>query len=269
MTFGELYEMLKVDNAVNMDARTVLSCIPFVRPTAVSGRHTDSEFLAALRRSMSAEEGALHPLRDVLSWFTDSKSRHELRTKLIPLRQVSGWRRTATEISHEGGKHFSIIGVRVGADNREVTGWTQPLLAPRSHGLVALLAKRFGGVLHLLMHARIEAGYLDVVELAPTVQCLVENYRDLPVRSRPPFLDYVCGVKPNRIRFDAMQSEEGGRFYHAESRNLIVEVEDDFPVSAPADYRWLTVAQITQLLQHSHYLNVQARSLVACLHSLW
>lgn len=33
-------------------------------------------------------------------------------------------------------------------------------------------------------------------------------------------------------------------------------------------YRWVTMAQLSELLCHSHYLNVEARSLVACLHAL-
>ncbi|NED05567.1 NDP-hexose 2,3-dehydratase, partial [Streptomyces sp. SID6648] len=34
------------------------------------------------------------------------------------------------------------------------------------------------------------------------------------------------------------------------------------------DFRWMTVRQLVDLLRHSHYVNIQARSLVACLHSL-
>lgn len=30
----------------------------------------------------------------------------------------------------------------------------------------------------------------------------------------------------------------------------------------------MTVQQLTGLLRHSHYVNIQARSLIACLHSL-
>jgi oxidase EvaA len=36
----------------------------------------------------------------------------------------------------------------------------------------------------------------------------------------------------------------------------------------PPDYRWLTLHQLAGLLQHSHYVNVQARTLVACLQGL-
>jgi oxidase EvaA len=252
-----------------MDARTVLSCIPFARPTTPPPPGPHRGLSAALRRSMSPGEGAMHSMGAVLSWFTACAARYELRTERIPLAQVDGWHRSPTAISHVDGRYFTIIGVRVEAESREVASWTQPLLAPCGVGISAFLVRSLGGVLHVLVHARTEAGNMHGVELAPTVECIPDNYRGLPADHRPRYLDYVDGVPADRVRFDTLLAEEGGRFYHAEGRYMIIEVEDDFPVSVPEDYRWLTVDQITQLLRHSHYFNVQARSLVACLHSLW
>ncbi|MCI3275042.1 NDP-hexose 2,3-dehydratase family protein [Streptomyces cylindrosporus] len=269
MTVAELRELLHRDNTVNMDARTVLSCIPFARPTSAPRPGPGQEFRTALRRSMTAAEGALHPLPEVLSWFTERTARHELRTERIPLARVEGWHRDAWEVRHEQGRHFTVFGARVSAASREVSGWTQPLLAPCGTGIAALLVKNLGGVLHALVHARPEAGHVRGVELAPTVQCTPDNYRSLPAASRPRFLDVVLDAPAGRVRFDAIQSEEGGRFHHAECRYTIIEAGDDFPVAVPEDYRWLTLHQLASLLQHSHYLNVQARSLVACLHCLW
>jgi dTDP-4-dehydro-6-deoxy-alpha-D-glucopyranose 2,3-dehydratase len=269
MTIGEIQQLLRVDNVMNMDARTVLSCIPFARPTAAPPSGPDAAFNAALRRSMSSGGSALHPMGAVLSWFTGCTSRYGVRADRIPLAQVRGWHRTRTAISHVDGRNFTIIGTRVEAANREVVHWTQPLLSPCGPGVSAFLVRSLGGVLHVLVHARPEAGHLHGVELAPTVQCIPDNYRGLPPEHRPRYLDYVEQAPAGRVRFDTVLSEEGGRFYHAEVRYMIVEVEDDFPVVEPEGYRWLTVDQITQLLRHSHYLNVQARSLVACLHSLW
>lgn len=115
------------------------------------------------------------------------------------------------------------------------------------------------------MHTRVEPGYHDVVELAPTVQCTPDTRDQLGTHTRPEFLEHVLTAAPSRIRFDTVHSEEGGRFMHARTRYMIVETDQD--VSHP-DYRWLTVPQLTALLQHSHYLNVQARSVTACLYSL-
>ncbi|BCL32511.1 NDP-hexose 2,3-dehydratase family protein [Streptomyces aurantiacus] len=269
MTIGEIQELLRLDNMVNMDARTVLACMPFARPTGAASPGPHREFQAGLRRSMAPDEGSLHTMLSVLSWFTDATARHEVRAERIPLDRVEDWHRTADTISHTDERHFSIIGARVTAGSREVLNWTQPLLAPHGLGLAVLLVKNIGGVLHALLHARPEGGHPHGVELAPTVQCTPDNYRGLPDGHRPAFLDYVTGAPRERVRFDAVQSEEGGRFHHAECRYAVIEVEDGFPVEEPPGHRWLTVDQVTRLLRHGRYLNVQARSLVACLHGLW
>ena len=101
------------------------------------------------------------------------------------------------------------------------------------------------------------------------MQCAPTSYDGLPPQARPRYLDYVLAVPRERVRYRAVHSEEGGRFHHALSDYMIVEVEDDFPLAVPDDYRWLTVSQLTRLLRHSRYLNIQARSLLACLHSCW
>jgi oxidase EvaA len=259
----QVLDLLHVNNLVNMDARTVLSCMPFAPPWADSGsRHAPVPFRRALARSLHAS----HDLGEILSWFTEVKARHEVSAQLIPANRVVGWKRTGHEIAREDGKHFRVIAVNVEASNREVTSWRQPLLAPVAQGIIAFLAKPIEGTTHLLVHARVEPGFIDTVELGPTLQLIRKNYADLP---QPPYLDYVLRADPARIRFDALLSEEGGRFFDAQNRYLVIEVEDDFPARCPQDYRWVTLGQLGDLLRHGHYLNVQARSLVACLHSLW
>lgn len=263
----EVLDLLHVDNLVNMDARTVLSCMPYAPPGGGSGsRHAPEGFRAALAASLDPGAGALHDLPSTLSWFTEERTRHEVATRLIPAREVVGWKRDAHEIAHEDGKHFRVLGVEVEATSREVASWRQPLLAPVARGLIAFLAKRIDGVAHVLAHARVEPGFVDTVELGPTLQLIRENYAGLP---QPRYLDEVLGADRSRVRFDAFLSEEGGRFLDAQNRYMVIEVEDDFPLACPPEYRWVTLGQFGELLRHGHYLSVQARTLVACLHSLW
>ncbi|WP_425412666.1 NDP-hexose 2,3-dehydratase family protein [Micromonospora halophytica] len=268
VTLGLVHRLLHREDLINMDLRTVLSCIPFAGPdlrTALTVRGDD--FHAALVASCNEESGGLHAMSDILSWITEVRTRTEVSTRDVPLGGLPGWHRSAEKISHRSGLFFDVIGVDVRSGAREVNAWTQPMIAPIGTGLVAFLVTRILGVLHVLVHARAEPGYLDVVELAPTVQCTPDNYAVLPRAARPSFVDEVLGAAPEQIRFDTLLSEEGGRFYHSRNKYMIVEVDPEPGFEHP-DFRWLTLHQLVDLLRHSHYLNVQARSLVACLHSL-
>lgn len=270
LTLGQLHELMATENLVNMDTRTVLSGLRFAGPAGtVRDTGGDRAFREALALSVGGAGRSLLDLTEVLSWLVEAKARHLLVQRTVPLRELPDWECRPDEIAHRDGKYFRVVGVSVHASNREVSDWTQPLVAPVGHGLSAFLARQVDGVLHVLVRARVEAGTFDVLEISPTVHCLPSNYADLPAERRPPFLDYVLSAPRERVRYDVLQSEEGGRFYHAQNRYVVIEVGADFPLRVPEDYQWLTVAQLTTLLQLSNHVNVEARSLVACLQTLW
>jgi oxidase EvaA len=262
LTLGQVLDLLAVDNLVSMDARTVLSCVPF---GTAGPRSAADGFAGALALSCDPASGSLHTTTDVRSWMTGVLSSVEVSARRVPLNTVTGWSRTDWEIRHDRGLHFSVIGVDVEARGREVAAWQQPLVRPHGIGIAALLVRRFSGVLHALVNARIEPGYLNAVELAPTVQCTPSNYAELPPGSLPPFLEVVRGRPDGAVRFEAELSEEGGRFHHARTRYSVIEVGRGVADTEPPGYRWLAPHQLAELLAHSHYVNVQARTLVACL----
>jgi oxidase EvaA len=268
LTLGEVHRLLAVDDLINMDARTVLSCLPLAGPKLgrVYGSAPD-DLHASLIRSCSEESGSLHPMSGILSWITERRTQTGITTAMVPLNSVEGWQRAPTRIRHESGLFFDVVGVSVTAGGREVNQWMQPMLEPHGTGVVAFMVRDIGGVLHVLVRARVEPGFVDMIELAPTVQCTPDNYSCLPPAARPPYLDEVLAAPQERVRFATMLSEEGGRFYHARNSYRIIETDLD-PLAEPPDFRWLTVRQLDELLRHSHYVNVQARTMIACLHAM-
>lgn len=271
MTLKQIHDLLRLDDIVNMDARTVLSIMQFAAPEGAArpGAVADEAFHDALVRSLDPQTVTLHTMTDVVSWLTENKARYQLTQRLVPLLDTTGWHRTGDAIAHESGEFFSIVGADIRAANREVSAWMQPLLLPAAPGLLVFLAKRINGVLHLLLQARPAAGALDIIEAAPTVHCTPNNYRNLPAEERPRYLDYVLDAKPDRVLYDRRLSEEGGRFLHADNRYQIIEVEDDFPLEQSGDFMWLSAHQLMTLQRFGYYLNVEARTLLACLHTLW
>ncbi|MEW1750586.1 NDP-hexose 2,3-dehydratase family protein [Streptomyces angustmyceticus] len=256
LTLGQLHALMRHEDLINMDARTVLSCLP--------DWHTGADDASeAPRRGTD-----LHTDREIRSWLTGRRAEHRLSTERLPLTRVPDWRWSPEALSHDSGRYFSIVAVHVGSRSREVPTWSQPLLRPHGDGVAALLVRRIGGVAHALMRARVEPGFADGVELGPTVQCTPENYAHLPAAARPPYLDLVLGRRAERTRFDTVLSEEGGRFHHARSRYLIIEAEPGDPVEEGMEFRWVSERQLDELLRYSGHLNVQARTLVAALRTL-
>ena len=159
-------------------------------------------------------------------------------------------------------RYFSVIGVKVTAGTREVTHWMQPLLKDPNIGLLAFVCQEINGVLHFLVQAKVEPGNLDIIELSPTVSC--SNYEFVKTRTERPFLfDEVLSSK-SKVIYDSLQSEEGGRFYEIQNRNMIVEVPEGTIKELPYNYTWMTLAQMKEFMRYGMF-NIEARSIISAI----
>ncbi|WP_028476834.1 NDP-hexose 2,3-dehydratase family protein [Nocardia sp. CNY236] len=255
LSLDDVHALLRIPNLVNMDSRTVLSGLPFLQPPH-----------RGITSGLAEPDGSpRHTLSELLSWFTDAKSRYRLERRRTPLTNLPEWEFSPATIHRPDGRHFTVIGVDVAASNREVARWSQPMVRPVDRGVIAFLGRRLDGEFHVLVHARSEAGTADVVEMGPTVACIPASYRDAPPAEQPRYLDVVQAATPPDILLDVVHSEEGGRFYQAENRYLVIDVGDDFPHRVPTDYCWMTVGQLTGFVRFGNHVNVAARCLLSCM----
>ena len=130
-------------------------------------------------------------------------------------------------------------------------------------GLCCFIVKKINQIYHFLVQAKIEPGNFDVLEFAPTIQCLTGNYRNS--ENKLPYLNLVLNCSKNRIIFDTYQSEEGGRFFREQNRNMIILADDEVDVKTPHNYIWMTLNQLNSFLSYNNYVNIQARSLIAAI----
>jgi oxidase EvaA len=267
LTLGQIKQLLTLDNVINMDTRTVISGIPFgdLELLAELEDINQTAHEKALLVSELDTKNALNSMERIISWITKHKAFAELEVDKIPLNTISDWHKDDEKIYHEAYKYFSVIAVRAEIGNREVHSWTQPLVKSAQEGIIAFLTKEINGVLHFLVQAKLESGNFDIIELAPTVQCLTGNYRKGESEYEVPYLDYVLdpASKNATVRYSAFQSEEGGRFFEEQNKNMLIEVGDDFDVNIPDKYIWMTLNQIKAFIKFNNYLNIQSRSLLS------
>lgn len=272
LTLRQIKELLGYPNVVNMDTRTVISCIQFGSYREIdlkllevfqsySGIHLDNKY--SFLMSVLNEENHLHDLQYIISWITALKFKYELQIGKVPLEGISDWVFENGIIHHIQNKYFSVIGVSVQIGNREVTSWNQPMIKSAQDGLMGFLVKKINGIYHFLVQAKLEAGNFDIIEMAPTVQCLTGNYRKGENEYEIPYLDLFLDAKQENIWYSTYQSEEGGRFYHEQNLNMIVEVGNDFPVEVHTNYCWMTLNQMLSFVTYNNYLNMAARSLIS------
>ena len=269
LTLGEIKELLKIDNFVNMDARSVISTIPLVDDSIISQfatvPFTSHKFVTALGEDIlsSALEKtrSFRTIDEIISWYTSQKVDYEISSETIPLSSLKNWKITDDNI-YNNDRFFSVIAVKVSAGTREVSSWTQPLLKDFNIGLLGLVLKKINGVMHFLIQAKAEPGNIDCIELCPTVSC--SNYDFVKKNEeKPHFFEYFDGTKKQvNMIYDALQSEEGGRFYQLQNRNMLVVDDSDEQPELPANYMWMTLGQIMDFMRFGLF-NIEARSLIS------
>jgi len=242
LTLGQISELLRIDDFVNMDARSVLSCISGV----------------------AEQDNPLHGNLEINSWLEGFRNKDYCQAETIALKDIKDWQIGDREISHESGKFFSVVAVSVEAQGREVTNWSQPLLKQSSIGMIGFLTKKIRGLRHVLVQAKLEAGYIDTFELAPTVSFSDPQER-VKQNNLPPFADIFLKVNPEQVKFSVIFSEEGGRFYQAQNKYMVVEVDEQEELELPPNYRWMSLGQLSEFTRTTSSVNIEARSLLSCL----
>lgn len=269
LTLGQIKQLLKEPHTVNMDTRTVIAAVPLVATPGEADaagrtpRRGASSFADALLASTLAGTRGCQPMDALLSWLTEIRAGASIDSQPCGLDSIEGWTRDAFEVSRTDGRYFKICSVGVHSDAREVSTWTQPMVQPMGSGVSAFVTKRIDGLLHFLVQARMEPGVWNLIELGPTVQSLPATPLD---EAQPPFmLDDVLAGSAGVTRHRSTQCEEGGRFYQYVTENIVTELDerDDRPV--PRHYAWATLGQLNTLIQYGNHVNIEARSVLACL----
>lgn len=280
LTLGQIHALTQKNNTINMDTRSVISEINFDPERVNSLQPVDaptlkatleqspivqkplSDFAIALMVSSHLNTTPMHTMEELLQKITQEKCKITLERTLIPLKQITGWIHTPDEIFHESQKYFSIIGVRIRAQDREVSSWDQPIVRQHHAGIVGFITKEINGVVHFLVQLKMESGVMDLLEMAPTVQCITDNYTPTDM---PRFTEHFLKKEGTETIADAYQSEEGGRFYQESNHNIVLQADQNFPADEPPFFMWVSLRQLKEFIKFNNFINVEARSLLASL----
>lgn len=264
MTLGTIKQLMKIDNLVNMDTRTVLSCIPYctseiseTEKQEIYDTVSDKE----LFRSMYNDDK--EDFVRVYRYINDYKMLHSRRNRIVPLTELKSWDFTDNGISHKTGYHFKVVFCDIEIEGREVTHWTQPLFEAEGMAYFGLLTASFDGVKKFLVQAKPEAGCFDSIELAPTVQLEATVAENEYSAIDKLFFELINDGA--EIKNDVVLSEEGGRFYHEQNRNVIIEVAPSRIGGLPEGYFWLDYKTLNHMVQYNNVLNIQLRNLLSLL----
>lgn len=265
MTLAQIKRLMREENLVNMDTRTVLSCIPF---SWLNLPPSEQNALAVgfgdkpLFRSVF-EHSAKKPIPQIFQHINNCKMFSDVRKSLVPLHCLKDWTMQNGELVCARPYPFKVVFCDIMIEGREVKHWTQPLFEAVGIATFGLICCEDGGVLKFLVKAMPEVGCFDMVELGPTVQReAVALSQEEDVVSRFFFSRVSSG---QGVIFNQLLSEEGGRFYHEQNRNILLRVSKEDLPTLPEGYFLADYRTLNELVQINNTLNIQLRNLLSLL----
>ncbi|MFA0467819.1 NDP-hexose 2,3-dehydratase family protein [Vibrio breoganii] len=262
LTLGQLKALMSVDNLVNMDTRTVISCLPYdvtsVKEADLSYLFKDKAFYNSLA-SVNERE-----LTRVVRRLNDKKMYSNRNKTLVKLDELKSWQLEDSGV-HGKNKAFKVGFFEIEIEGREVTRWHQPLFEAIGMATLGLFTTVINGERKYLVKLVEEVGCFDEVELGPSVQLEPNHGFD---ETNPVETLFERLHKDNKhIVHNVVLSEEGGRFYHEQNRNVIIDlkVEDAATLEVPKDYLWVSFQTLNQLVKFNNILNLQLRNLLSLL----
>ena len=257
MTLFQIKKLIQFDNIVNMDTRTVISCIPYFYSNQDNVKGYIKPYLA---NSMFYKD-YVKEIKMLYKALNDYKMFNQTTTKLCSLNSLNEWEINKNEIISKKGEAFKVVFADIFIEGREVVHWTQPLFEAMGIALFGMFICEENGVYKFLISLKSEIGCYDQVELAPSVQ--------LEAIERPQNVvefEFEKRLKNKEgIIFDTLLSEEGGRFYHEQNRNVIIKINKEEINDLPKNYFWVSYKTLNILVQTNNVLNIQLRNLLSVL----
>lgn len=264
MTLGQIKQLMHYDNLVNMDTRTVISCIPF------SLRDISYKELCHIR-SLFTEESLFNSMffgnsgRDInkiYQYMNEIKMLDKSEIKLVDLNSLKTWKYDENGEFYSDNGDFRIVYCNIEIEGREVRRWEQPLLEAEGQSTFGLIYCIENGIRKYLIQTKSEVGCFDKIEVGPSVQLG-------PNESISSTVDILFANKlanNEGIEFSGLFSEEGGRFYQEQNKNIIMQIDKhELPDALPEGYFWADYQTLNILIQFNNCLNIQLRNLLSIL----
>ena len=236
----EIINLLKEKNLINMDTLSVFSSF-------ISKRKNDFP---------------LNSIKDISKWKNSLNRKFFLKNKIVRLNLIKEWKITKRKIYHQTNEYFSIIGVKVKTNEREITGWSQPIIQGSKMAFAGYLIKRFNNTNHYLCRYILKPGSKVSTYTCSVNTSKFNNYKknkDLTDFQKKLISDYFVNSKFEKL-YDNILSDEGGRFYHSQIRYMACKLNKKHNIKLPENYIWLSQNQIIDLIKKQQ-VDIEARLL--------
>ena len=242
----DLTKLVKIKSILNMDTISVFSSF-------ISKNKIDTPLIN---------------MQKINKWIKIKDKAFNLKIKIKPLVNLKNWIVKNDSINHKKNKHFSVIGININANKREVKEWDQPIIKGKEMAFAGYLIKEFNKTNHYLCRYNKKPGLKK-----STLSCSVntsdlKNYNssnNLENFEKKILKDFFLNKKRKlKSIYDNILSDEGGRFFNCEIRYKALQLNNNTKIEIPHNYIWISQNQMIEMISKKK-IDIEARLLFGCI----
>ena len=236
----EIKSLLKKKNIINMDTLSVFS-----------------SFVKKKKNNFS-----LNSDKKIYKWSNSLDKKYFLRNKIINLNSIKKWNLKKKKIFHKKNVYFSVIGINVKTNKREITEWDQPIIQGTKMAFTGYLVKKFKSTDHYLCRYILKPGSKESSYTCSVNTSKLSNFKkneDLTDFQKKLLSKYFINSE-KKLFYDNILSDEGGRFYHSQIRYMVYKLKKNENITLPENYIWFSQNQIIDLIKKQK-IDIEARLL--------
>ena len=236
----EINYLLKKKNLINMDTLSVFSS--FIKK--------------------KKEDFPLNNKKTINLWKNSLNKKYFLKNKIISLNLIKNWKLSKKKIFHQTMNYFSIIGIRIKTNQREISDWDQPIIQGSKMAFAGYLIKKYKNTNHYLCRYILKPGSKESTFTCSVNTSNISSYKkniNLTNFQKKLISNYFINSTTKKI-YDNILSDEGGRFYHSQIRYMAYELDQKENIKLPDSYIWLSQNQIIDFIKKQQ-IDIEARLL--------
>ena len=237
----ELNYLIKKKNLINMDTISVFSC--------------------SIKKN--EKENLINSNKNLKIWLVKKNRIYKIFYKKIKIKEIRNWVLKRNVFLNIKKRHFSIIGLNIKSNCREVKKWDQPIIVGKKQGFAGFIIKNFNGTIHYLcrfiLKPGLKGGHISCSANFSDINDFKKNH-NIPVYERK-IINHFFNNK--KYLYNNIHSDEGGRFYHTQIKRVVIEADKEFEKNLDPRFIWISHNQFINLIQKKK-VDIEARLLFAC-----
>lgn len=188
-------------------------------------------------------------------WFKKQKKINQIFTNIIDLSNLKKWESNKINISHESGKFFKVVGIKI-VSNFFKKNWDQPIIVQNELGILGIIKNKKDN--KYLLQAKVEPGNINKLQLSPSVQATKSNYNQVHGGKKVPYLKYFLNNKKAKF---INQTEQGFRYLNKFNSNVLVVVNKKFKIQP--NFFWFSLKDLLELIKRKNIINMDTLSVLS------